>query len=192
MSVNQSTTSGGAPAWEGLQRGDRAAFARLYQEHIHGLIAYGMRLSTDENIVRDTIQDLFLDVWRNRERLPPVRSERAYLLGALRFKLLRHTRVRTRYFAEVPEHGQDAGVESAFLQGEETIQQAERVRRAIARLSPRQQEMVNLRFFQSCTTEEAAQIMDVNYQSAANLLHRAIALLRQHLDVLLIAILIFF
>ncbi|MGN6510024.1 MAG: RNA polymerase sigma factor, partial [Chitinophaga sp.] len=67
----------------------------------------------------------------------------------------------------------------------------ERIRLALERLPGRQREVVNLRFYHGCSTEEAAEIMAVNYQSAVNLLHRAIVHLREILGPGLICMLFF-
>lgn len=163
-------------------KGDRQAFARLYQEHIHQLIAYGMRISSEQNVVKDAIQDLFMELWRGRANLSPVSSVKGYLLKALRYKLLRNKKVHTRYYAAVPELADPANIETSILAIEEEKGLQEKIRRAIHRLPPRQQEVINLRFFHACTTEEVAEIMSVNYQSATNLLHRAILHLREYLN----------
>jgi RNA polymerase sigma factor (sigma-70 family) len=169
-------------AWEGFLKGDRQAFARLYREHIHQLIAYGMRISSEQHVVKDAIQDLFVELWRSRASLSPVRSVKSYLLKSLRYKLLRNSKVRTRYYSDLPEQADPQNIETNMLAAEEETGQREKVRRAISRLPARQQEVINLRFFHACSTEEAAEIMSVNYQSATNLLHRAIVHLRQYLD----------
>lgn len=169
-------------AWEDFLKGDRQAFARLYREHIHQLIAYGMRISSEQNVVKDAIQDLFVELWRSRANLLPVRSVKGYLLKALRYKLLRNSNVRTRYYSEVPDQADPHNIETNILAQEEETGQREKVRLAISRLPTRQQEVINLRFFHACTTEEVAEIMSINYQSATNLLHRAIIHLRQYLD----------
>lgn len=182
MPQNDLPPSADQSAWEDFTKGDTLAFGRLYREHIHQLIAYGMRISGEQHVVRDAIQDLFMELWKGRATLSAVRSPKGYLLKSLRYKLLRHHQVRVRYYSDVPDVADPQNIETNILEQEELTGQQEKVRRAISRLPARQQEVINLRFFHACSTEEVAEIMSVNYQSATNLLHRAILHLRQYLD----------
>ena len=49
---------------------------------------------------------------------------------------------------------------------------------ALDELSPRQREIIYLRFYQNLSYEEIADIMDLNYQTSRNLLYKAIRSLR--------------
>ena len=192
MPQNDLSAAADQSAWEDFIKGDRQAFARLYREHIHQLIAYGMRISGEQHVVKDAIQDLFVELWKGRSNLASVRSVKGYLLKALRYKLLRNHKVRTRYYSDVPDQADPQNAETTMLERETATSRHEQVRLAINRLPPRQQEVINLRFFHACTTEEAAEIMSVNYQSATNLLHRAIIHLRHHLDAGLFSLIFLF
>ncbi len=167
------------PVWEDFKKGDRDAFAKLYDEHAPPLIVYGMRVSGEEAVVKDVVQDLFVELWRSRAQLQSVRSVRGYLLKALRYKLMRKAAVRLLYKEELPEQADPVNPEAIILEHEDETIRRQLIRRAIDRLPRRQQEVVNLRFYQGLTTEEAAEIMAVNYQSAVNLLHRAVDQLRK-------------
>lgn len=188
MPQNDMTPSADQSAWEDFRKGNRQAFERLYREHIHGLFAYGMRISSEQYVVKDAIQDLFVELWKGRAALSPVRSVKGYLLKALRYKLLRNNKVRTRYFSDLPELPDPQNIETNILAREEESSRHQKVRRAIDRLPARQQEVINLRFFHACSTEEVAEIMSVNYQSAINLLHRAIVQLRHYLNAVLFSL----
>lgn len=192
MPQNDLSPSADQSAWEEFIKGDRQAFSRLYREHIHQLIAYGIRISGEQHVVKDAIQDLFIELWKSRANLSPVHSVKGYLLKSLRYKLLRNNKVRTRYYSDLPDQADPHNIETNILEQEELTGQREKVRRAIGRLPARQQEVINLRFFHACTTEEVAEIMAVNYQSATNLLHRAIVQLRQHLDAGLFSVIFLF
>ncbi|MDR3714711.1 MAG: RNA polymerase sigma factor [Puia sp.] len=172
------------PLWERFKNGDRHAFAQLYNDHVDNLLLYGMKVIQKQQIVEDAIQDLFVELWRSRENLQSVRSVSFYLVKSLRYKLFRHEKTRMEYFMEdVPAHHpvlQDSAIEIKILKEEELLNQ-QKVRRAIQRLPRRQQEVINLRFYQGFTNDQIAGIMDINYQSAGNLIHKAILALRKQL-----------
>jgi RNA polymerase sigma factor (sigma-70 family) len=52
------------------------------------------------------------------------------------------------------------------------------VQRALAELTPRQKEAIYLRYMNRMSYEEICQIMDMNYQSARNLIFRAVEKMR--------------
>src|ERR1700754_5107003 len=84
--------------WLQFKNGDREAFAVLYEKFIIPLIAYGTKLCPDRELLKDQIQELFVELWNSRENLSIPGATRFYLLKALRYKLIRlekhrHTRV---------------------------------------------------------------------------------------------------
>jgi len=176
------------PLWERFKKGDLEAFAQLYNEHIDNLLLYGIKTIRKEQVVKDAIQDLFVELWRSRENLQSVRSVPLYLFKSLRYKLFRENKMRVEVAsASISAYPSllDSSVEMKILQREEELFHREKISHAIRQLPCRQQEAINLRFYQGFSNEQIALIMDINYQSVANLIHKAILLLRKHLEYML-------
>src|SRR5579883_3159576 len=74
--------------WESFRDGDRDAFAMLFRSHYDQLFRYGRKFTIDENLLEDSIQELFIELWQAKTRTPVV-SVRAYLLKSLKYKLLK-------------------------------------------------------------------------------------------------------
>ena len=55
--------------WQAFKEGDRAAFTQLYNLHIEDLLSYGYRVTSDRQLIKDSIQDLFLHLGRSRQNL---------------------------------------------------------------------------------------------------------------------------
>lgn len=169
--------------WAAFQRGEVAAFERLYQQYVRLLLAYGRRMTADEETVRDAVQTLFGELWRSRANLAATDNVKIYLLRALRYKLQRQHRTPTLLLREWPEPTEtQPSPEAIWLANEAEDAQIAAMRRVIAQLPIRQQEVLHLRYFQQCSTEETANIMGIQYQSVANLLHKALTFLKQHLQ----------
>ncbi|UZD23355.1 RNA polymerase sigma factor [Algoriphagus halophytocola] len=49
--------------WSGLRSGDKSALEAIYRQFIHDLFSFGMSLHADETLVKDAIQDVFIDIW---------------------------------------------------------------------------------------------------------------------------------
>ncbi|HWK06272.1 MAG TPA: sigma-70 family RNA polymerase sigma factor [Puia sp.] len=170
--------------WLQFKGGDREAFATLYQKHSIPLIAYGMKLCPDLDLLKDQIQELFVELWHSREGLSPTDNTRFYLLKALRYKLIRQEKNRVarvtmaRLSADLSLRFCEEPVETALIEREVHESQMALLRQALKELPLRQQEIIQLRFYQGLTNEQIADLMNMNYQSASNLLYRAICRLK--------------
>ncbi|GAB2774411.1 sigma-70 family RNA polymerase sigma factor [Rhabdobacter roseus] len=172
--------------WNLFREGDGSAFDTLIARHYRVLYHYGSKFSDDEDFVKDCIQDLCVDLWRNRSTLSATEHVKPYLLKALRRKII-STRQKPMYrlTERLPFDAYELEIENSALDkgiDEETTQaQLQRLNQLIESLSPRQREVVYLRYFQNLDFEEISTIMNVNTQSVRNLLYQAIKTLRQHL-----------
>ncbi|MDR3716102.1 MAG: sigma-70 family RNA polymerase sigma factor [Puia sp.] len=175
--------------WLQFKNGDREAFASLYQQHIHALIAYGCRLCADREILKDTIHELFVELWNSRDNLSPTDSVKFYLFKALRYKLLRlekRHRDQDRSAGSVADHLYkhfDHSIETAIVEKEEFESHTALVRKAVKRLTLRQQEVIQLRYYQGFSNEQIATLMDMHYQSVSNLLYNALSRLKEAIKV---------
>jgi RNA polymerase sigma factor (sigma-70 family) len=169
--------------WRHFRDGDREAFAALYRRHIVSLLAYGVRLCPDRDLLKDQIQELFVELWHSRKNLSPTRSVKFYLLRALRYKLIR---LEKSHYARRKNTGAgidldallEDSVEANMIENETHASQEATLREAIKTLSLRQQEAIQLRYYQGLSHDEIAELMDLNYQSVSNLLHRALQRLK--------------
>lgn len=170
--------------WLQFKNGDREAFATLYQKHSISLIAYGMKLCPDQDLLKDQIQELFVELWHSRERLSPTDNTRFYLLKAFRYKLIRQEKNRVarvtnaRVSTDLSLRSFQEPVETTLIEREIHESQMALLRKALKELPLRQQEIIQLRFYQGLTNEQIADLMNMNYQSASNLLYRALCRLK--------------
>lgn len=179
--------------WQAFKRGDEDAYTLLYQQHIRALISYGYRITSDTSLIKDSIHDLFIDLWQGREALSDTDSVRFYLFRSLRNRIGRNRKenllgqteeladIRTELTVTLPE-------EAAWVDREQEEERLILIREALQQLPERQREAIHLRFFQNFTNEETARLMGISYQSAANLLSAGLKSLRQLLRSALISL----
>jgi RNA polymerase sigma factor (sigma-70 family) len=170
--------------WQQLRQGKESAFEALYKKYIGDLLHYGHRMGEEEEVLKDQIQDLFVELWKSRERLSATDSVKFYLFKALRYKLIRYNH---RAASSVPLRGEAPGleesVENRILHAEQEWLTHKHLRQAIERLPKRQQEIIHLRFFQGFSNREIAALMNLQYQSATNLVHRSLQSMKEYLRV---------
>ena len=177
-------TSPDASLWNDFLAGNKQVFERIFLAHYDDLFRYGMRLTGDEEVVKDCIQNLFQRLWQRRKVLGAVAEIKPYLFAALRHHLTdearaqkRRTALQTGYPAEV-----DLAVHSPedFLIAQQlTAEQQTQLLGALGQLSPRHREALYLKFFDGLAYDRIAEVMDLNQQSVRNLVHQAIKRLRQ-------------
>jgi RNA polymerase sigma factor (sigma-70 family) len=167
--------------WESFRDGDRGAFATLFRTHYELMYRYGGKFTTDNNLLEDCIQELFIELWQAKTRTPVV-SVRAYLLKSLKYKLLKEYR-KSR--DTVPMAGWEGAFEwsheSFLIAEEEDDEKKRRLGKALEQLSGRQKEIIYLKYYQNLSYEEVSEIMNINYQVARNLLYQAIRSLKNRL-----------
>ncbi|MCF0041031.1 RNA polymerase sigma factor [Dyadobacter fanqingshengii] len=168
--------------WLRFKAGDSAALGQLAQVHYRALYNYSTKFSSDPNFIRDSIQELYLELWERREQLSETAFVKSYLFKALRHKLIKES-IRLKRFQEPKElfdlDYEDAPVESQIIADENAQSQSSHLKRIITLLSKRQQEVIYLRFYQNLDNEDIAHIMGLGRQSVSNLLHRTLKEIRQ-------------
>jgi RNA polymerase sigma factor (sigma-70 family) len=177
--------------WQAFKRGDGEAYARLYQLHVRALITYGYRITPDTSLIKDSIHDLFIELWQGRETLSDTDSVRFYLFRSLRNRINRNRKENPfDQSEELPERLQEVVLpaETLLVDREQEEERMHILREALRQLPERQREAVHLRFFQNFTNEETARLMGISYQSAANLLTAAVKSLRHLLRSTLISL----
>lgn len=178
--------------WHRVQRGDTNAFNELYRRHVSHMLNYGLRLCGSLATAEDAVQELFVDLWQNREYLPVPRSERPYLLGMLRNKLIQQYRRDRPYLpeaSEIMENSPDTepSIEQRWIDLEISRQQRDRIQAAIKNLTPRQREVLHLRYFDELTYEEICELTGLSYQSARSQVYHALKIMREILGQPIIA-----
>lgn len=167
--------------WKRLKSGNREALAQLYQRYVRILYSYGKKITRDEKLIEDSIQDLFVDLWQGREKLCELETARFYLFRSLRRRIARST-IRNIYSPVNAEEEYWQGAleshEEALILREEAERTSVYLNHLIQNLSARQEEAILLYFYEDFDYEEIAQMLSINEQSARNLIQRALIKLR--------------
>jgi RNA polymerase sigma factor (sigma-70 family) len=165
--------------WVLFRAGDKAAFERIIKAHYQILYNYGTRFCRDDELIKDTLQDLFSSLWENRLGISNTLSVKNYLLKSLRRNLFRGI-TRAKQTVQLNDLRFDAGfnmvlpVDTNVILQERLTELSFKVREVLEKLSPRQQEIIYLRFYMDANLDEIAEIMDLNRQSVYNLLHESL------------------
>jgi RNA polymerase sigma-70 factor (ECF subfamily) len=177
--------------WENLKSGQMQGLKALYDLHVKALYAYGMNLCHDADLVKDCIHELFLSIWNNHANVTIPQSGKAYLIVSLRRRIfdpgpksnlvtdnIEDTNIE--YTMSTQDH------ESNWIAGEDEKDRQEKLEKAMERISDRQREIIHMKYYQKMEYEDIARIMNLNYQSARNLVTRALVALRREMFLILL------
>lgn len=171
--------------WKQLKEGKKAALERIYTDYVRGLLKYGRKFSKNEALVEDCVQDLFIELWKNREGLGMTDSIQRYLLVALRRKIIRQLDRSKKWVSDSEPTDLDFDVEIAvdqpLIEKEISSERATLLKAAMENLSKRQKEVIYLKYVSGLDYEDIGEVMGLNYQSARNLVSGALKKLKSKL-----------
>ncbi|MCF2495067.1 RNA polymerase sigma factor [Dyadobacter chenhuakuii] len=159
--------------WALLQKQDATAFECIYKTYARLLHNYGYRLVADKELVKDTVQDLFVQLWNNAPTLPAVASVKAYLIVALRRELLRRI-TRQRKFVNQEAELAEASAEDQLIEAQAGEMISDGLSKFIEKLPTRQREIIFLKYYSGLSTEEIAAAMDLTSGSVYKLVYKAL------------------
>ena len=153
-----------------FQSGDVNAFSRLYDLNINILFNYGCKLTTDRELLKDCIHDVFVKIYTKQAELNHIENFKSYLFISLKNRLC--DEIRKRVYVS------DAEVEELNPVSHDDVENNYLVKRLLNQLSPRQREALTLYYIEERKYEDICEIMNMNYQSVRNLMHRGLSKLK--------------
>lgn len=162
--------------WREFLSGDKGAYTWIYNNFVQILYSYGLRFTTDRELIKDCIHDIFTGLYRNRRGLPEPDNVKVYLLVSLKNALIRAIYKESRYErdAELVQFAIEPTVEEQFILKEEYDEGQKKLQQILCVLTPRQREIIYYRYIQELSFDEICTLMDMNYQSAQNLIQRSL------------------
>ena len=158
-------------------------FATLYDKNIDQLFAFGARFTTDREMLKDCIHDVFVKVYTKRNEKHTINNLSSYLLISLKNRLLDEFR-RNTFMDDGEVENYDyrrasEDVEHDYLNTERELMQTAQVAHLMNHLTRRQRQAITLYYLEERKYDEICDIMKMNYHSVRNLMHRGMLKLRE-------------
>lgn len=161
----------------GSSAGDK--LESVYRSHGAEALRLAYLLTGDRELAEDLAQEAFVRVARRIGGLRNDDSIRWYLRRTVINLANSHLRRRRVERSHLPTL---AGSTSTASLGAVDVVTTRAVREAIAQLSVKQRAVVVLRYYQDLTDQQIASVLGWPVGSVKSTLHRAAAILRQHLE----------
>jgi len=170
--------------WSRLKKGDPQALGYLYDTYADKLFTSALRMTTDRELAKDCIQEVFIEIWNYRNTLGDVLHSQSYLVKVMRSVLLKKLKKEsciTRYVASDTLASSEESMEEMIISSDIDKEKKKKLHIALSNLTSRQKQVLEMRFYEGLTYEQIADKLRMNYQSVNNLAFRTIHRLRSHL-----------
>lgn len=168
--------------WDMLRAGSKDAFEQLYFRYYDKLFNYAVSFCRNRAMAEDHIQSLFLKIWDRKNSLNSVKFVKTYLWVALRRSLVDELQKKQVVEKDNLTVKKDfriaASPEDLILLHEHSIEQVQRLYSAIESLTPRQREILFLKYFEGMSYKEIEAITTLKYQTVRNHIHESVKTLK--------------
>ncbi|MGK7394587.1 MAG: RNA polymerase sigma factor [Candidatus Cyclobacteriaceae bacterium M3_2C_046] len=170
--------------WQNFRKGQPEALTSIFENYYADLFRYGYSLSKDKEITKDSIQEIFSELWYKRSAISPVKKIKPYLLIYLKRKILNY--LSYRILDEDDQNSlQSSYYETPFenylIDKETTETQQELLSKGLELLTPRQKDILFLKFYGGLTYKEIATANQIKIQSVRNMVYESLKILKKHL-----------
>jgi len=169
--------------WVRFNSGDRFAFEEIYTEYIDVLFAYGSKMTHDKELIKDSIQDLFIDLYRYKINLRLPESFEYYLFKSL--KRLIHKKLKRKNKTRDFENQDFFAFELTFDLEEDYIQKESEkskllvLQEILNELSQNSRELLFYKFNSNLTYKEIGNLIGNNPDAVKKKIYRVISNLRK-------------
>ena len=159
------------------------AFTNMYKAYYQFLFAYAFKIGGNKEMAKDWLHEVFFELWNRREQLPAVEHIGAYLKTYLKRKILHE--LPKQQAARTIDTGEGLSSEHAYedllVQLQTSREVKNQVEKAMAQLSPRQLQVIRMKFFEDLNYEQIAANTAAAPRTIYNQVYESIQILRRHL-----------
>lgn len=175
-----------------LRNDDEAALNYLFTTYYNKLFRTGLKLGASSQTIEEAIQSVFVDIWQYRKTLGEVQSFEAYLKGSLQKRLSKMAISHIKQpssppSVSTPENASELllsveAYEQVLIQQETNDTKRQQLAAALEQLTPRQKELITLRYFEEMNYNDMAQKTGLQVDSIYKTIHEALKRLRSILE----------
>ena len=170
--------------WPIVVTGDHDAFGRIFDRHSDLVYMFVRRRTYDDALAEDVVSQVFLEAWRQRDRVVLHEgSLRSWLLAVARNLIIRHWRGAERAAGATDRIRVDRELTAGMPDISDGIEAAERmavVRSVLEAMPETQREVLLLSTWEELSYGEIAAVLGVPVGTVRSRLSRAREYMRQH------------
>jgi len=163
-----------------MKTGDQEAFTTIYNKYWYPLMQHVMKAVRIYSEAEDIVQEIFVSIWKNRDRLEIQAALSTYLFNSGRYMAIRNIErniTRSNYLQRLSDQLDNGGVPSP-----ETLLHIrdleERIEQAIQSLPEKMREIFNLSRKQQLSYREIAEQLGISEETVRKQINNALNRLR--------------
>lgn len=181
--MNQLDETDAKVLWQNFKTGDKLSFNSLFRRYYSELYYFGIKRFPYQDIVKDSIQEVFIRIWETRGCLSDVQNVKSYLIVCLRRNIIaQNAKNKKKVNVEI---GQAENYSFFFDVNE--FEKHEKISTeirhvlllAINSMTKQQRELILLFFYHKLNYSEIAQVMEISIPAVRNLMYRSLIHLRE-------------
>lgn len=181
--------------WNSFRAGDEKALERLFGCYYAVLLNYGHKFTLNSYFIEESVQELFVRLWNNRNNIGSTANVKHYLFKAYRHILFRKLRQQAANVMEkLDDDRYDFRIELApdqeMIKEEADAELRLKIEKGLAALTSRQREAIYLRFYEDLSYKEVSEILNLNLGGTYKLIYRALDGLREVLGSAVLGVLL--
>ena len=172
--------------WQLLAEGEKQGLYECFDIFYDDLYRFGLAMYKNPELVKEGINNLFIELWKIKEKLSTVNNMQQYVLTTYKrvlYKTYVHYNSSIK-FEELDEVAIESGYseqsyESILIAGQHDEHLKKRLQNALSQLSPRQREIIKMRYFDQTSFADIAVITGLTERTIYNTLYNAIKALKE-------------
>ncbi|WP_234570732.1 RNA polymerase sigma factor [Rhodohalobacter sp. 614A] len=166
--------------YKAIKDGDEKAFKVFFEEHYDSIFVFLRSRNVRRDVAEDLIQKAFIYIWKNRHKIKPELSLKAYLFRIAYTRMLNHIE-QEHHFLELEKYTNGNSRTPQDLVEFKELNKA--FRRAVSRMPEKRRIVFESCFLQDLTYRETAENLSVSIKTVENHMALAFKDLRKTLEV---------
>lgn len=181
--------------WMRFRSGDSEAFSEIYEAFVDVLFAYGRKITADRELVKDAVQDIFLNLYKYNPQLHQPEYLEFYLFRSLRNEII-HKIKKNKQESSLTDDGMflfdlKFNAEQDSFDMESTELRSNALKMILQSIDSTKRELLFLKFNSGLSYIEIGRLLGINPDTAKKQVYRILDQLRdrfgnQLLDLLMI------
>ena len=181
--------------WQSFVNGDNQSLEKIYRIYFDKIYYYGNKWLNDSAFTEDIIQDLFVKLIRTRHNLSQTTSIKFYLFRSFRSLALDKIKANKKMLV-LDDPGDEmfslnVTPENSLIDKQEYQLIKDKLASALSALTPRQREVLFLKYNEGFSYQEIAEMMGLTVKATYKLMARAIDAIKEQIPIALTSLMIY-
>lgn len=168
--------------WEDFKSGSISSFELIYREYIDLLYIYGSKITDNEDILKDSVQQLFLELYTSGKNLSNPQNIKFYLLKALKIIIIneikKSRKLTTLESIDFIQFDIELDAENKLIDSEVKQDRVMHLQELLNELSPEKRELLFLKFYSGLNNHEIGKVLGLKQETVKKKIYRTLKQLR--------------